>query len=125
MTGLQELIPHPRLTEVDTVELAIPLDQAWHVIRHASLGRLPLVRALFSLRTGKAPDLDFDHFVSTPQRPGFQLWVDRPLRELAVGAIGRVWKLDIPFLHVPDAAAFTAFASAGWVKVAWALQLHE
>ena len=125
MTGLQELIPHPRLTEVDTVELAIPLDQAWHVIRHASLGRLPLVRALFSLRTGKAPDLDFDHFVSTPQRPGFQVLVDRPLRELAVGAIGKVWKLDLPFLHVPDAAAFTAFGSAGWVKVAWALQLHE
>ena len=42
---------------------------------------------------------------------------------MVVGAIGQVWQLDIPFMHVPDAAAYASFAEAGWVKVAWALRV--
>jgi hypothetical protein len=32
-----------------------------------------------------------------------------------------VWHLDIPFVHVADAAEFATFAEAGFIKVAWAL----
>jgi hypothetical protein len=34
-----------------------------------------------------------------------------------------VWKLGIPFRHVDGAAAFSAFAEPGWIKVAWAIRV--
>ena len=43
--------------------------------------------------------------------------------ELAVGAIGKVWRPVIPFVHVADAAAYAAFSEAGYIKVAWALRV--
>ena len=43
------------------------------------------------------------------ERPGFQVLADEPPREVVVGAIGRVWEADIPFVHVVDAEAFAAF----------------
>ncbi len=40
-----------------------------------------------------------------------------------MGAIGKVWRLDIPFAHVPDAAGYAAFAAPDFVEVAWALRV--
>lgn len=60
----------------------------------------------------------------TRARPGFQLLGEEPSRELTVGAIGQVWQLDIPFVHVDGPAAYAAFAEPGWVKVAWALRVQ-
>ncbi len=45
-------------------------------------------------------------------------------RELTVGAIGKVWKLDIPFVHVDGPEAYAAFAEPGWIKVAWAIRVE-
>jgi hypothetical protein len=64
-----------------------------------------------------------DDLTSTPQRPRFQVLVDDPPREVVAGAIGQVWRLRIPFVHVDGADAFAAFAEPGYVKVAWAIRL--
>ncbi|HEX7185645.1 MAG TPA: hypothetical protein VF756_27720, partial [Thermoanaerobaculia bacterium] len=61
--------------------------------------------------------------VSSPEHPGFQILVDEPPHEVAVGAIGKVWHLEIPFVHLANAEAFSAFTEAGFVKVAWAIRL--
>jgi hypothetical protein len=53
-----------------------------------------------------------------------QILRDDPPRELAVGAIGKVWRLAIPFVHLPDAEAFARFAELGYVKVAWSVRLE-
>src|SRR5690606_30952545 len=63
-----------------------------------------------------------DELSSSRERPGFQILVDDAPREVTVGAIGKLWRLDIPFVHVPDANAFAAFAEPGFVKVAWAMR---
>jgi hypothetical protein len=42
--------------------------------------------------------------------------VDDPPVEVAVGAIGKVWKPEIPFVHVADAAAFAAFDQPDFVR---------
>lgn len=42
---------------------------------------------------------------------------------MVVGAIGKVWKLAIPFRHVDGAAAYAALCEPGWIKVAWALRV--
>lgn len=131
MTALERLVPEPALIEVDAVDVAAAPDAAWERIRHGDLGDSGLIRALFTLRAlpgrlrGEEPDLALrmDDIASTPARPGFAILADDPPREVAAGAIGEVWRRVIPFVHVGDADAFTAFDAPGQVKVAWALRV--
>jgi hypothetical protein len=131
MSVLDSLIPQPALVEVDSVELAVDAARAWDAIRAVDLARSSVVRILFDIRT--LPDrltgnptplrLRLDDLVSTPDRPGFQILAEDSPREIAAGAIGKVWQPVIPFVHVADAAAFAAFAEQDYVKVAWALRV--
>ena len=130
MTALDLVLPTPRKLELSAVELALPEAEAWALVRHGDLARSRLVKALFAIRTlpsrftGTVDEvqLRIDALASSPERPGFQILVDDP-REVVVGAIGQVWQLDIPFVHVDGPAAYAAFGEAGWVKVAWALRV--
>ncbi len=132
MTVLDRLVPLPRMVEIDHVDLAASPESVWKRVRHADLARSPLTAALFATRTlasrldGARPEPvvgHLDDLVSSAERPGFQILIDDPPREVAVGAIGKVWQLDIPFLHVPGADAFEAFAEPGWIRVAWAIRV--
>lgn len=132
MTILERVIPAPGLLEIDGVDLALPIDRAWEIIRHGDLARSRLVRALFAIRT--LPDmlrgqreplrLSIDDFTSSVEHPGFQLLADEPPCELVVGAIGKVWQPKIKFVHVPTAEAFNAYDEPGFVKVAWSILLR-
>ena len=133
MTALDALIPVPRLLETDFVDVAAEPARAWELVRHANLARSPLIRALFGLRgiparlRGAPPDpgeVLLDALRSSDDKPGFQVLIDDPPHEVAVGAIGKVWHPDIPFVHVPDAAAYSAFAEPGFAKVAWAVRVE-
>ena len=125
LSALDRLLPTPRLVEIDREDLDAPPAKVWERVRHGDLAPSPLIRALFAIRTrgrGKAA-LRIDDLVSSPERPGFQLLVEEAPREFAVGAIGRVWEPDIPFVHVGGAGDFAAFALPGFAKVAWAVRL--
>ena len=125
MSSLDRLIPAPRHVEVDSVDVAAPPDRVWNEVRHGDLGRSSLIRALFQLRTREAaPALRLDALRSSADEPGFQILSETPPSSVTAGAIGQVWKLDIPFVHVPDADAFRAFDAPGEVKVAWAIDLE-
>ncbi len=129
---LEKLLATPRLAEIDHADLAAPPERVWELLRHGNLGRSPLVRALFAVRT--LPDrlrgrneevrLCLDDIVSSPDKPGFQILGEEPPHEVAVGAIGKVWHLEIPFVHVPDAERFAAFEEPDFVKVAWAIRIE-
>jgi len=130
VTALDDLIPAPRLAEIDSIDVATPADRAWTAVRHGDLGRSPLVRTLFAMRElparlrGRRPDpetLTIDRFASSPD-PGFHLLAERE-REVAVGAIGRVWQLEIPFVDVRSADAYARFDEPGYAKVAWSLRV--
>ena len=131
MSVLDVLIPKPALAEIDRAEVAVDAQRAWKAVRDLDLAQSTLVRTLFALRT--IPDrlkgsdaqlrLRLDDLVSTPDTPGFQILAEDAPHELAAGAIGKVWRPVIPFVHVPDAAAFSAFSQAGYIKVAWALRV--
>ncbi len=131
MTALDRLIPNARLVEVDRVDLAAPAEQVWRRVRHAGLAHSPTTRALFALRTlvdrgGETPAparVKLDDMRSSAEHPGFQVLVDDPPREVAVGAIGQVWRLSIPFVHVDGAGDFLRFATPSYVKVAWAIRV--
>lgn len=124
MNALDRVLPTPRVLEIDSVELAASPEAVWERVRHGTLGDAPLVKALFAVRTlSTDATLCIDDLESTAERPGFQVLVDEPPRTVVVGAIGKVWKLDIPFVHVADAAAFAAFDAKGYVKVAWSISV--
>jgi hypothetical protein len=129
---LDRLIPLPRLLETDTVDLAAPPPEVWRLLRHGNLARSPFVKALFELRTlpgrlsndgGHDVRLQLDDLTSTKDRPGFQILGENPEHEIAVGAIGKVWHLNIPFVHVADAEAFRAFEAPDYVKVVWSIRV--
>jgi hypothetical protein len=136
MEALDRLIPRPRLLERDFVSLAASPGRVWEVVRHGDLARSLLVRALFAVRTvpshlwGRGQEhaeplhLGIDTLRSTPQHPGFQILYERAPYELTVGAIGKVWHLDIPFVHVADPDEYAEFAEPNYVKVAWAVQIE-
>jgi len=132
MTTLEDLIATPRLVEIDGVDLALSPERAWELVRHGDLAESPLVRLLFGLRTlpdrvlgrtSAAPTLTLDALKSSTDEPGFQILCDDPPREVVLGAIGKVWEVVIPFVHVGGPEAFAAFAEPGLVKVAWALRV--
>jgi hypothetical protein len=131
MTALERLIPGPHLTETDYIDVTAPAADVWHRVRHGELAHSFPVRALFRLRTvvsrqagEDSPTIRIESLRSSPGRPGFQVLVDEPPFEVAVGAIGKVWQLDIPFVHVEDARAFAAFAEPDYIKVAWAIRVQ-
>ena len=130
MTALQRLIPLPHLLEIDRIDVDAPATQVWDYLRQGELARALPIRALFTLRTlasrnaeGASPTIRIDSLRSTLEHPGFQILVDEPPHEVAVGAIGKVWRLDIPFVHVGDDRAFTAFSEPDFIKVAWAIRV--
>ena len=132
MNPLDRLIPTPRFLEVDEQDIAAPILQVWQAVRHGDLGRSSLLRALFALRTlperlrgraAAAASLRLDAMRSSPQQPGFQVLWDEPPRAVAVGAIGKVWLPDIPFVHTENAEQYAAFDQPDYVKVAWSLTL--
>jgi hypothetical protein len=90
-----------------------------------------LIHALFELRalpqrlSGKhePTTLRVDDLRSSRERPGFQLLLEQAPHGFAVGAIGKVWHGEIPFVHVADAAEYARFSEPDFVKVAWAIRL--
>jgi hypothetical protein len=135
MEALDSLIPKPRLLERDYTNLAAPPERVWEVVRHGDLTRSLLVRALFAVRTvpshwwrlgahAEPLHVGIDSMRSTPRHPGFQILYERAPYELTVGAIGKVWHLDIPFVHVADPDEYAGFAAPDYVKVAWAVQIE-
>jgi hypothetical protein len=132
LDSLDSLIPAPGLREYDSVELALPIGEAWEIMRHSDLADSSLIRSLFALRTLPGRLLHrlhepfgvrIDDIVSTVERPGFAVLVDDPPQSVAVAAIGKVWEPNIEFVHVDNAAEFAEFTDAGFVRVAWALSL--
>ena len=123
MSALDLVLPTPRKLELSAVELALTPERAWELVRHQDLARSSFVKALFALRTlpsrwtgtVEKVELRLEAIASSAEHPGFQILIEEP-REVVVGAIGKVWQLDIPFVHVDGPAAYAAFDEAGWVK---------
>src|SRR6478609_3812455 len=130
-TMLDQLIPAPRLLEIDHVDLAASPARVWSVVRHGDLAHSRLVHALFELRAlperlagrHEPASLLIDDLQSSPERPGFSVLLERAPDTFVVGAIGKVWKPDIPFTYVANAPAFLEFSEPDFVKVAWAIRV--
>jgi hypothetical protein len=128
---LDRIIEEPQLLEVDHIDVEAPPEAVWHQLRHGNLMPTLAIRALFAVRSlpaqlrreRPAQALRLDDLTSSPERPGFSILADDPPREVVIGAIGKVWMLDIPFVHVGSAQEFISFTEPGYIKVAWAVRV--
>jgi hypothetical protein len=130
-TTLERLIPVPRRREKEHVELAAPAERIWKLIRHEDLARTPMLRALVGLRAlpGRAPGerlattLCIDDFRPTPDDPGFRILADEPPRQFTVGALARVNRLQLSFVHFRTIEDFVAFTEPGCIALAWSASI--
>ena len=99
------------------------------MLRHFDMARSALARTLFELRTlpdilsGRATE-DLSLRISDIGRgaaPGFRVLSEVPGRSLTIGAIGKVWEPEIPFVDI-SADTFAAFSEPGYAKVAWEIR---
>lgn len=128
MGRLDAFIPTPRLRELDTIDVGVPVDRAFETIRTLDLGELGIARGLFALRAlpdhlaGRAPEpWDLRMTTLVASQHGFRLLAEEPGRGFVVGAIGKVWEPVIPFVDVPS-DAYAAYAAPDEAKVAWELR---
>ena len=133
MRAIQRYLPDPRHTEVIRIFVQAKPAVAWRAARHIDLSNIAWVRFLFDLRTFP------DHFKKesskenvdrrlgidqiTSHDTGFGILYEEKRKEIVIGAIGKFWNLQIPFLKV-DPDNFSEFNKPGWGKVAWSITVE-
>ncbi|WP_020578538.1 hypothetical protein [Actinopolymorpha alba] len=140
---MDRVLPAPRVVEVDSVDLAMSLEDAWELIRHGEiLEQSPFVRGVFAIRRLPArfrslrpsrggganqgeeqPRHRIDDLLAAPGRPGFHILAEDPPREVVAGAVARVRGNRMRFLDIPSADTFRTFDEPDSVKLAWAIRL--
>lgn len=128
MGALDRFLPSPRLSELDAIDVGVPVERAFATLEDLDLGSLPIAQALFAARAipdriaGRAPE-PWDLRLKTlrASQHGFRMLHLEPGRGFVIGAIGKVWEPVIPFVDV-EADAYAAYAAPGEAKVAWELR---
>jgi hypothetical protein len=91
--------------------------------RRLDLGRSPVVRGLFALRSlpgllsgrrGRGLGMDMEALL----RSGFVLLEEQPGRELVLGLVGRFWRLDGGIVRM-TAETFGSFDAPGYARAVW------
>ncbi len=122
----------PKWDVRDRHERTVPAERkrAYQALRALALERPLVVRALFFLRTlpqrwrGGATPRRPGPFVDSALEAGWRILEEDPGRELVMGALTRPWEPVVRFRGL-SGPAFTAFAEAGWAKIAWSISAEE
>jgi hypothetical protein len=131
---LAELLPEYDFNEVHACSVAAPGARVYEAVKAATAGEMPLVRALFAVRSlpamlrgrGGLPRAKDESLYEQMVRFGFTVLADDPGRELVVGIVGQPWKLDGgKRARIEDAADFLAFTEPGFVKAAMSFEVDE
>jgi len=129
---IQQYLPNPRRVEQMRIFVAATPEESWNVARHFDMSSIQWVRFLFDLRT-IADHLQHPSHTHIDRRlgvdqivengHGFMLLHEESGKEVVVGAIGKFWKLHIPFADVSP-GEFKNFDDEGWGKIAWSISVE-
>jgi hypothetical protein len=131
MRLIQKYLPNPRHTEVHRIFVKAKPNEAWETMRHLDMGKVPWIKLLFSIRT--LPDrlkeiqkeqdkrICIDQIVDNDK--GFFIAEEIPGREVVVAAIGKFWRLNIPFVDVVS-EEFKDFNTPGYGKLSWSIRVE-
>ncbi len=122
---LDAFLPEPDVRKRHAIVVHAPAHIVFQVARHFDMQSVPLVRALFRLRSGllgSSPvavpiSLDPDSLL----RMGWETLAERSGRIFIAGAACEPWKADVVFTPIPP-DRFRTYAEAERVKIAWTLE---
>lgn len=123
--ALDSFIPRPDIRERHETVVRAPAELVLAAAREFDMGSIPLVRAIFWLRSrilrtrgpARLTRLDTDAL----RGMGWAVLTEIPGRLFVAGASCRPWQADVVFTPVgPD--VFAAYAEPDRVKIAWTLE---
>ena len=131
MRLIQKYLPNPRHTEIHRIFVKANPEVAWNNVRHLDMGKTPLVRLLFDIRTlphrlkGQLKEEDRRIGVDqiTDNGTGFFIAEEKPGREVVVASAGKFWQVNIPFADVKP-AQFKNFNVPDHGKLAWSISVE-
>ena len=125
---LDRFIPAFDVRERHQVTVAAPAALVYQVARGFSLQSIPMVRAIFAMRSrlmGAHGPMTWQPagIVAETQAMGWGPLEEVPGRSYAAGAVCKPWRADVEFRPIA-ADRFAAFAEPDLVKIAWTLEVE-
>jgi hypothetical protein len=126
---LDHYMPEFEIVERHETRVAAPADLAFAAAREMDLLSSPAVHAIVRgrellLRAGPGTERVAQPFVDEMISIGWGVLAEAPHREIVLGAVTRPWEADVRFQSLPP-DEFAAFASPGYVKIAWNLAVES
>lgn len=123
---IESFMPASDVQTVHEIIVHAPADVVFGTAEHLDLLSIPVVRAIFWLRSklmgaARTPPRRPTGLVAETKSLGWAELARRPGRELVMGAATQPWKADVKFTPVP-AERFLSFAEAERVKIVWTLE---
>ena len=130
---LDEVLPRYDFRERHSTVVAAPRPAVWNAIESVTLAEMPVVGALFALRSLPArlggrpglPRVQDEPVLAQLYETGFAKLAEDPGRELVFGLIDQMWKRRGETAEIEDGAEFLAFERAGFVKAAMNFRLSD
>jgi hypothetical protein len=124
---IESFISYADVAESHEIVVRAPADLVFDVARNLDLLSLPIVSAIFRLReklfrSKSEPRSHRQGLVAETMALGWGVLVERPHRELVVGAVTQPWVGDVKFRPIPP-EQFASFAEPDLVKIAWTLEV--
>jgi hypothetical protein len=123
---LDRFIPHPDIRERFQTTIRAPAEVVMEVARDFDMQSLPLVRAIFRLRSlllraaATGPRVP-QGLIKEVRGLGWNLLVDQPARLIVCGAACQPWLANARFTPIA-AEGFAGFAEPDQVAIAWSLE---
>ena len=129
--AVDEVLPRYDFRERHSRVIAAPRQAVWEAIETVTLAEMPVVGALFALRSLPArlsarpglPHVRDEPVLAQFLETGFARLAEEPGRELVFGLIDQMWKRRGETAKIGDGAEFLAFDRAGFVKAAMNFRL--
>jgi hypothetical protein len=120
-------IPRPDAYDSHEIVIGAPADVVFERAATVDVGSLPIVRAIFWLRStmiGDAPAQRVPQgIVAETLGLGWGVLAEEPRRMLVMGAATRPWEKNLTFEPI-EPGAFAAFAEPNLVKIVWTLEVE-
>jgi hypothetical protein len=120
-------IPKPYVRDHREIVIAAPADLVFFDATRLNLQSLPIVRAIFKIRswvmgdTFEAPPKPLG-IVAETMVLGWELLAHAPCRSMVMGAAARPWTRNVTFRTIA-AKDFVGFAEPDYVKIVWTLEV--
>jgi hypothetical protein len=123
-----QFVPAPDASDAHEIVIHAPADAVFERAANIDIGSLPLVRAIFWLRSKIIGDTTVDRvpqgIVAETRSLGWGVLRDEPGRVLVMGAATRPWQKNVTFRAIAP-EAFRTFAEPNLVKIVWTLEVDR